>query len=96
MGGNFEEFEVNIHKTTGTYNPAGAIFHDRFSTTGPGNTQSFYVVKPDGSRREISAYVNSKTGNIWYMNRGLQILTYPMVNISHLSKSLQPPRPQKS
>ena len=46
-------------------------FHDRFSTTGPGNTQSFYVVKPDGSRREISAYVNSKTGNIWYMNRGL-------------------------
>ena len=33
VGVNFESFEINIHKTTGTYNPTGAIFHDRFAVT---------------------------------------------------------------
>ena len=71
VGGNFESFEIHLNNTSGSYNPAGAILHDRFSTTGPGNMQNFYLVKANGTKREITAYVNSKSGTTWFMNRGL-------------------------
>ena len=71
VGRNFESFEIHLHNTTGSYNPAGAIFHNIFSTTGPGNIQNFYLVKANGTRREISAFVNSKQRTTWQMNRGL-------------------------
>ena len=83
VGGNFESFEINIHKTTGTYNPAGAIFHDRFAAIGPGNIQEFYVVKANGETELYHAYVNSKTGNIWHMNRGLP--GYEIKNGEHIT-----------
>ena len=83
VGGNFESFEINIHKTTGTYNPAGAIFHNIFATTGPGNIQQFYVVRADGEKELYHAYVNSKTGNIWHMNRGLP--GYEIKNGEHIT-----------
>ena len=83
VGGNFESFEINIHKTTGTYNPAGAIFHDRFAVIGPGNIQEFYVVRADGEKELYHAYVNSKTGNIWHMNRGLP--GYEIKNGEHIT-----------
>ena len=83
VGGNFESFEINLHKTTGTYNIAGAMFHNIFSTIGPGNIQEFYVVKADGETELYHAYVNSKTGNIWHMNRGLP--GYEIKNGEHIT-----------
>ena len=83
VGGNFESFEINLHKTTGTYNIAGAMFHNIFSTIGPGNIQEFYVVKANGETELYHAYVNSKTGNIWHMNRGLP--GYEIKNGEHIT-----------
>ena len=69
VGGNYEYFDINLHKTSGTYNDAGGIFHDTFSTTGI--IRSFFLVKANGDKRQISALVTSKHNSVWQMDRGL-------------------------
>ena len=71
VGGNSEFFELNLHKTTGSYNKAAALFHEAFGGGTPSAVHEFYVITASGEHILYHALVNSKTGSVWQMNRGL-------------------------
>ena len=81
VGGNSETFDIHLHNNTGSYNPAGALFHAAFPTDG--HESNFYLVKANGTTREITAYLDSMAGNVWHMDRGTPDLD--LANDEHIT-----------
>ena len=71
VGGNSEYFEINLHKTTGSYNDAAGLFHEAFAGSTPSTIQQFYLITASGQEVLYHAFVTAKLGSVWQMNRGL-------------------------